>query len=191
MKYQIIYADLPWQYDDKCHAGKRGVEYKYNVIPVKDAQNLPVAQVASDDSALFMWATCPHFPDALAVMEAWGYKYKTIAFTWVKTNKKSFTLHWGMGNWTRANAEHVLLGIKGKPKRIHKGVHSVIIRPVLGHSCKPPEVRHQIVKLMGDVPRIELFARERVPGWDAIGDAIDGMDIRESLEQQVRKAWSW
>lgn len=98
--------------------------------------------------------------------------YKTVAFTWIKKNKKADSLFWGMGFWTRANAEIVLFGTKGHPKRISAGVHSVITEPVRAHSQKPDEVRERIVELLGDLPRIELFARERVDGWDAWGDQI-------------------
>lgn len=181
-------ADPPWEYDDKC-SGNRGVIYKYPTLNPEEIIGLGslVEKITAPNAALFLWATPPQLPVAMLALEVWGFEYKTIAFTWIKTNKKSFTFHWGMGNWTRANPEHVLLGIKGKPKRIHKGVHSTIIRPIMEHSRKPPEVRHQIVKLMGDVPRIELFATDRVAGWHAVGGELDGMDIREALKRQARR----
>lgn len=191
MKYQIIYADPPWEYNDKCHAGQRGVSYKYNTIPVTDVQTLPVAQVANDDALLFLWCPWPQMPEAFKVMEAWGFIYKTIGFLWVKMNKVKPTLFWGMGNWTRSNSEPCLLGIRGKPKRASAAVHSVIVDQIGRHSAKPPIVRDKIVELVGDVPRIELFAREKAQGWDAIGNEVDGLDIRESLERQAKKAWSW
>jgi N6-adenosine-specific RNA methylase IME4 len=106
------------------------------------------------------------------LIASWGFEYKTVAFTWVKKNKKSDSWFWGMGNWTRANAEVCLLATKGKPKRISAAVHSIISTPVRKHSQKPDEARDRIVQLLGDLPRIELFAREETAGWDVWGDEI-------------------
>ena len=127
--------------------------------------------------ALFMWATFPTLPDALRVMESWGFIYKTAAFVWVKTNRKSSTPFWGMGAYTRANAEICLLGVTpgfnaGEAIKSHS-VHQIIEAPVKAHSVKPDETRKRIVELMGDVPRIELFARQHAPGWDVWGDEVD------------------
>lgn len=126
--------------------------------------------------ALFMWATFPTIPDALRVMRAWGFEYKTAAFVWVKKNRKSCTPFWGMGAYTRANAEVCLLGItpdfKAKEQIKSHAVHQIVEEPIQAHSVKPDEVRKRIVTLMGDVPRIELFARQRATGWDAWGDEL-------------------
>ena len=109
-------------------------------------------------------------------MEAWGFRYVTVAFSWVKQNKKSDTLHWGTGNYTRANAEVCLLGVskkfKAKQQIISHSVHSVIISKVEAHSKKPDETRDRIMQLLGDVPRIELFARQCAEGWDCWGDEV-------------------
>ena len=109
---------------------------------------LPVEKLADDDSVLFMWVTMPFLEEAFDVMRSWGFEYKTCAFTWIKQNKKADTLFWGMGNWTRANAELCLLGVRGKPKRMDAGVHSVIMSHIEEHSKKPAETRDRIVKLM-------------------------------------------
>ena len=126
--------------------------------------------------ALFMWATFPTIPDALRVMQAWGFEYKTAAFVWVKKNRKSGTPFWGMGAYTRANAEVCLLGItpdfKAKEQIKSHAVHQIVEEPIQAHSVKPDEVRKRIVTLMGDVPRIELFARQQATGWDAWGDEL-------------------
>lgn len=107
-----------------------------------------------------------------ADIRKWGFTYKTCAFTWVKQNRKSDGLFWGLGFWTRANAELCLLATRGRPKRVNKGVHSVVLSHVREHSRKPDEVRDRIVELMGDIPRIELFARQQVDGWDCWGDEV-------------------
>lgn len=148
-----------------------------DIIRPCDAKNLWGCErwsggVAADNCVLFMWATFPTIKDALALIDAWGFTYKTIAFTWIKENRKSGGLFWGLGNWTRSNAEVCLLATKGKPKRISAGVHSVILSPVGRHSEKPAEVRERIVKLCGDVPRIELFARQEAEGWDCWGNEV-------------------
>ena len=117
-----------------------------------------------------MWATFPMLREALQLIEAWGFEYKTIACNWIKQNKRGSGLFWGLGNWTRSNSEICLLAIKGKPKRLSAAVHSVIMSPVQRHSQKPEEARERIVQLMGDLPRIELFARSAAPGWDVWGN---------------------
>lgn len=119
-----------------------------------------------------MWVTMPKLNECLQVIEAWGFEYKTVAFTWVKKNKKSDSWFWGMGRWTRANAEVCLLATKGNPKRMSAAVHSVIDSRIQQHSQKPDEVRKRIVALMGDIPRIELFARQKIKGWDSWGNEI-------------------
>lgn len=108
-------------------------------------------------------------------MEAWGFQYKTAAFVWVKKTKNGANF-WGMGQYTRANAEVCLLGVTkgfkaGQQVQAHN-VHQIVEAPFQGHSRKPDEVRQRIVQLLGDVPRIELFARERADGWDAWGNEV-------------------
>lgn len=171
-KYNVIYADPAWEYNDKCASGKRGASFHYKVNNIVTIQNLPVADIADKDCALFMWVPMPMLPVCWGVLDAWGFTYKTNAFTWVKRNRIKPTWFWGMGNWTRANAELCLLATRGKPKRVSAAVHSVVEEPIGRHSEKPDEVRQRIVKLMGDVPRIELFARQHKDGWDAWGDEL-------------------
>lgn len=168
-RYRVIYADPAWRF---LAGGKRGADQHYDVMSLKDIKALPVADIAADDCALFMWATTPMLPHALDVINAWGFKYKTVGFTWVKRNKVSDGWFWGLGYWTRANAELCLIATKGKPKRVSKAVHQVVDARIEKHSKKPDEVRDRIVKLMGDVDRIELFARQRASGWDAWGNEI-------------------
>lgn len=171
-KYEVIYADPPWGYSDKSkHRG--GAERHYKTMSELDIRKLPVHELAADNSTLFMWVTFPFLQVGLSVMEDWGFKYKTIGFNWVKMNKKSPTPFWGMGHWTRSNSELCLIGVRGKPKRVDAGVHSVVMEPIQKHSKKPDIVRDNIVRLMGDVPRIELFARDTYDGWDAWGNEVE------------------
>lgn len=168
-KYEIIYADPAWSYSDKALAGNRGAGCKYDVMTLELIKALPVNTIADDDCILFLWATYPLIQEALDVIKAWGFTYKTKAFTWVKKTKIG-TYFMGMGNWTRANDEIVLLAVKGKPKRVDCGVSSIVVTDIQEHSEKPDEVRQRIVKLCGDLPRIELFARTKIHGWDVWGN---------------------
>jgi len=174
MKYQIIYADCPWHYRNYADkTASRWVGNQYPVMSVADLCALPVASIADEDCALFLWTTAPCLQEAMEVLTAWGFKYKTKAFCWVKQNKVSMGLFTGMGYWTRSNTEDCWLATKGSPKRIDASIHQVIMSPVMGHSHKPAIVREKIVQLMGDLPRIELFARCKVNGWDCWGNEVE------------------
>lgn len=175
----MILADPPWAYGD---AGVRGgVGHHYPTMTVAQIAALPVARLAAADAALFVWTTWPFLREALTVIDAWGFTFKTCAFAWVKTTaagKDAF----GLGRMTRGNTEPCLLATRGKPVRVDAGVRQVVIddsfteetlfAPRGRHSAKPPEVRERIVRLLGDVPRLELFARERVDGWHAWGNQV-------------------
>lgn len=171
-KYNIIYADPPWKYRDKATAGRRGAIYKYPTMSINEICDLPIRNISADNCALFIWTTAPMIDKCFDVIRSWGFKYKTIAFTWIKENKKSKSLFWGMGNWTRANAEICLLATKGKPQRISASVHSVIVSPIEQHSKKPDETRKRIVDLLGDQSKIELFARCQSDEWDCWGNEV-------------------
>ena len=172
-KYKVIYADPPWHYRVWSKKGDgRSAEAHYPTMNMEDIKKLPIAQIADRDAALFLWVTFPLLQEAWSVMKAWGFTYKSVAFVWIKQNRKSDALFWGMGYWTRANAEICLLATRGHPKRVAKNVHQVILSHIEEHSKKPDEARRRIEQLMGDVPRIELFARRAEPGWDVWGNEV-------------------
>lgn len=179
--YSIIYADPAWSYSDKKPRG--GAERHYPTMALDDIKAMQVSRIAAADCALFIWGTYPLLPDVLATIDAWGFTYKTAAFKWIKTYPKSGKHFFGLGRWTRGNAEPCFLAVRGEPRRISAKVAQIVTTleegdgetlhaPVGRHSAKPPEVRDRIVELMGDLPRIELFARERAPGWDAWGNEL-------------------
>lgn len=141
-------------------------------MKINDIKSLPIDNIADDDSILFLWATYPLLKEALDVIESWGFTYKSIAFQWVKQNKVADTFFFGLGRWTRGNTECCLLAVKGKPKRVNNSVSQLIISHLRNHSQKPDEARNKIVKLMGDLPRIELFSRNKTDGWDIWGNEI-------------------
>lgn len=170
--YAIIYADPPWQYDDaKQNCG--GASRHYGTMADSWIIDLPVSHIADGDAILFLWATWAKLPTAMETIRAWGFTYKTCGFIWVKRNKKSPSWFWGMGSYTRANSEPCLLAVRGDGlKRQSAKVHQILDCPIDRHSAKPPETRDRIVELFGDKPRIELFARQSAPGWDAWGNEI-------------------
>lgn len=170
-KYQIIYADPPWTYKDSGCQGAAAAHY--NTMSLSELKDLPISKIADKNCVLFLWATYSKMREALFLIEAWGFEYKTIAFQWIKTYKNGFGEFLGLGRWTRGNTEPCLLAVKGKPHRIHSGISQLIFSPLRRHSQKPPETRIKIKKLMGDLPAIELFAREKVEGWDAWGNEVE------------------
>ncbi len=184
-KYKVIYADCPWPYNNPKGNNPSMGGITYPVMTMENIKGLPVRKIADKDCALFMWATMPKLPEAIDTIKAWGFTYTTCAFTWVKTNPKSGGIYSGLGHWTNGNAEPCLFAKIGKPKRIAKNVKQIVMAPVGEHSAKPPEVRDRIVKLMGNISRIELFAREKADGWDAVGNEIDGKDIRQALNDVI------
>ena len=171
-KYKIIYADPPWSYNDKS-LNRGGAERHYKTTSINDLCNIDVKSITDDNCILFMWATFPKIAEALRLIDAWGFTYKTNGFTWIKKNKKSLTNFWGMGRWTRSNAEACLIATKGKPKRESMSVHSVVESPIMKHSKKPEHVRELIIELCGDLPRIELFCRDSPDGWDTWGNECE------------------
>lgn len=172
-KYSIIYADPPWKYgggkNKKTFQGLATVHY--DTMKTGDICELPVDKIAAENSVLFLWVTPPQLVDGIRVLNEWGFKYKTVGFTWVK-HYKSGRPFFGLGYWTRSNAEFCLIGAKGRIKRIDNTVSQIIQTEIMPHSKKPDEVRDKIVQLMGDLPRIELFARQHAEGWDCWGNEV-------------------
>lgn len=154
-KYKIIYADPPWRYARSKVQG--AAEKHYPTMSIEELCALPVKEIADKDCILFLWATFPQLKEALQLIKAWGFTYKSVAFVWLKQNRKSPTWFYGLGFWTRGNAEICLLATKGHPKRQSNKVHQFIISPVEQHSKKPDITREKILALMGDLPRIELI----------------------------------
>lgn len=177
-QYTVIYADPPWAYRQHGTTEKsRGNAAKhYQTMATEDICKLPVKKICEGGAVCFMWETFPNITEAVKVLEAWGFTYKTAAFVWIKKNRRSGGNFWGMGAYTRANAEVCLLGIspgfRAKDQICIHRVHQVIEAPFEGHSKKPDETRRRIVELLGDVPRLEMFARDRVPGWDTWGNEV-------------------
>ena len=193
MKFDVIYADPPWRFRNFSMSERavRGEKWErangrpiYDTMNTEDIASLDIQSIAAKNCILFLWVTFPKLEDGLHVIKSWGFEYKTIGFCWVKTNPSGRGWHFGLGFWNRGNSELCLLATKGRPKRVDSCVESLLIAPRGRHSAKPPETRDRITQLMGpDVTKIELFAREVVDGWTALGYEVNGgMDIRDSLK---------
>ena len=204
--YELIYSDPPWSYRDSANSGNRGAIHKYDTLSLPELKVMrpEIDSIAYPDCALALWATAPMIREALALIEAWGFKYSTILMTWIKTvdTKKRVTEEArrqgfgeeivfgileaagvqmvrprkGMGNWTRSNAEFLLLGTRGKVERINKGVGSVIITEPREHSRKPDEARDRLIELFGNVSALEMFSRASAPGWASWGLEVGKLD---------------
>lgn len=210
--YELLYADPPWQYRDKANAGERGAGHKYDTLSLAELKVMrpEIDSIAYPDCALALWATAPMMREANAVLDAWGFKYSTVLMTWIKTVAvaerlqkvaKSLGVTFealvaalaeqgltvmrpkkGMGNWTRGNAEFLLLGTRGKVERINKGVGSVVISEPREHSRKPDEARDRLIQLFGNIASLEMFSRESAPGWHCWGLEVGKFDPTEDRE---------
>ena len=180
-KYQIIYADPPWRLRGRMM--NASIADHYSTLSTEAICALPVGRLADNDCALFLWVTLPKLDEFMQVIRAWGFEYRSTAFVWAKKNKLADSFFMGQGRWTRANPEIVVLATKGHPKRLSASVRQLQIHPIEQHSKKPDAIRDEIISLMGDLPRIELFARQRHPGWDAWGNEVDSdIDLRALAE---------
>lgn len=172
-KYQIIYADPPWSYQNG-GVPQGGVNYQYKTMSSETIKKLPINEIADSTSVLMMWATFPKLQEALEVIKAWGFEYKTLGFSWLKTNKDGSPF-FGIGYYAKSNQEVCLLAVKGKAHSLVKSnsVSSFVSTGRTKHSEKPQVFRDKIIELFGDIPRIELFARQKTEGWDAWGNEIE------------------
>lgn len=193
-KYTMIYADPPWTYKDKCNDGERGAAHKYQTMTVADICRLPVWDLAAESCLLAIWWVPTQPLEALKVMEAWGFRLMTMkGFTWHKTNRKKGNSAIGMGHMTRANSEDCLFAVRGKlPERLDASICQHVTAPRMEHSAKPQVFRDKLEQLLGDVPRIELFARNSSPGWDVWGnecnktiDLLPGMAVTTTIKSEA------
>ena len=192
-KYQIIYADPPWSYNDKMagHSFSLDHEYQTQSLDWIKSLNIGGGGVADKDCVLFLWAVSPLLPEAFEVIEAWGFKFKTVAFVWSKKHKDGAPVS-NLGRWTMGNVELCLLATRGKPKRIRNDIKQLVEDYRAEHSRKPDVIRKLIVDLMGDLPRLEMFARDsgdknlfgenRLDGWDVFGNEVPNSITIETVE---------
>ena len=212
MKYSIIYLDPPWKYNSRANHKTRfrgGAEGHYPLMTMAEIAALPIGDIAAKSAAVLMWCTFPYLDEQIKLFKHWGFKYRTQFITWVKLNPRGYdfpaedpnykpgkqyvlysdglfhSVFFGVGYYAKSNPEVCLLGMRGQVPTISDTVSSVILAPRRQHSQKPTEAYSRIEGVFGDVPRIELFARNSAPGWVCAGNGIDGRDIRESIESEA------
>lgn len=177
-KFNVIYADPPWQYSSKQlqkYDGERfrPLEEEYDTMTIEDIKKLPINKLSDKDCALFMWVTDSHLKEGIEVIEAWGFKYVTVVFIWEKLSSKGNSVS-NVAPWTMKNCEICLLATKGHLTKYKKcnNLQQIVKAERTKHSRKPNEVRQRIDKLFGDIPRLELFAREYPLGWNVWGNEV-------------------
>lgn len=182
--WQLVLADPPWDFKawEESSGNPRLASAHYPTLGADGIAALPVRRVAARDAVLLLWACMPLLPEALRVVRAWGFTYKTVAFTWVKLNQDGAPST-GMGYYTRANAELCLLATRGKGlPRVSRDVPQVIQSRRREHSRKPDGQYDRVERLFGpSVRRLELFARTAWPGWAAWGREVDRFAVPMAL----------
>lgn len=170
-KYDILYADPPWDYAGRTQhdteKGVKSVKDHYECMKLDELKALPVRDIANPNSVLFLWTSSPHLPQALELMKAWGFEYKTIGFVWDKQRTNP-------GHYTLSQVEICLLGKRGTiPKPFYRNQRQFLSSKREIHSKKPDEIRDRITKMFPTQTKIELFARKQVDGWISWGKDID------------------
>ncbi len=174
-KYTVIYADPPWKtktFKEK-KDGLLSRDLPYKQMSDEEIIDLDVASLAADDAILFMWCIDSRIPKASEIMKAWGFKYKTIGFVWGKKAKTTEGFNGGFSSYTKRDCEFCLIGTRGKYLKLKRGVNQILLEPKQEHSRKPHTIRERIDEMVGDVPRIELFCRYPVEGWDVWGNEVE------------------
>src|SRR5262245_34478247 len=177
--WRVIAADPPWTYKVRTPAGEgRSASRHYKTMGLGELTQLPVKELAAKDSHLFLWAPSSHLPQALFLMDWWGFAYSSVGFAWIKTNPSAPGLFFdrnsfftGMGHTTRKNAELCLLGRRGSPRRLRKDIRELIIAPRREHSRKPDEFFDRVTAYAAG-PYLELFSRQQRPGWECWGNEV-------------------
>ena len=196
-KYSIIYMDPPWEYNKRPNNTKSGLGAMghYGTMTMQEIKALPISDLAAENCAVFMWCTHPKLDQQIQLFRHWGFRFCTCAFMWIKTTKAGKP-YFGVGHYTKHNSEPCYLGVKGKMTVKSNFVSQIIIQPQyrgekgkIIHSKKPEIVREKIVELFGDLPRLEMFARDTTDGWDVWGNEVeDRIDIFEETQMKLIKA---
>lgn len=170
MRHGVILADPPWHFATHSAAGQRkSASQHYNTMSINDICGLPVADMAADDAALFMWVAWPHIFEAKRVIEAWGFTFSGLAWEWIKYNDATEKFAFGTGYGTRKNVEPCLLARRGSPQLKDRSCRDFIFSPRREHSRKP-DVQYERIERMYRGPYLEMFARQKWPGWNVWGN---------------------
>lgn len=176
--FGAILADPPWPFATWSHKGLgRSGEAHYSTLSHADLENLPIESLAKPSCVLFMWIVQTQIPQALKLIDAWGFTFKSVAFAWIKGDglplfPDDILSQMGMGKWTRAEFEQCLLATRGNPKRLHADVRQVVIDKRREHSRKPDGIHDRIERLVGG-PYVELFGRQKRSNWVVWGNEVE------------------
>lgn len=180
MKYGCILADPPWRFRTWGeHNQQKSASKHYSLMTLPDLKALPVNHLATDHCALVMWAVQPMIPQALDLMSAWGFKYKTMG-AWAKQSSTGKKWAFGTGYMLRCAAEFFIVGTLGDPEIGARNIRNLIVSPVREHSRKPDEMHANLERLFPAMSRCELFGRQQRPGWDVWGNQSTKFNLEEA-----------
>lgn len=184
--HDVILADPPWPFENYSAKGEsRNPNRHYETMSIDQIKALPVGHLAAGNCALFMWCVDPHLDSAIDVLRAWGFRYVTVAFTWVKRTPRDTGWHIGTGYYTRANPEICVMATNGRPGTpADRGVRQLIIEPIREHSRKPDRVYGDIERMYPGRRYLELFARKTHPGWTSWGNQRTKFNHEENMEER-------
>lgn len=178
-KFSILYADPPWNYNGQQQHSTTsttgGAEAHYGTQTLSELKLLDVQSVSEEDAVLFLWTSSPHLDQAIELMRAWGFQYKTIAFVWEKQRANP-------GYYTLSQCELCLVGKRGKipSPRGSRRERQFLSELRRAHSQKPNEIRNRIARMFPTQKKLELFARTATPGWSVFGNEVEnGIQIHQ------------
>jgi N6-adenosine-specific RNA methylase IME4 len=184
--YGLLLADPPWLYETYSEKGQgKSAQAHYDCMPTEEIAALNAGRLAGRDAICLMWATFPMLPDALRVMSAWGFDYKTGA-AWAKRSARNRGWAFGSGYIFRSASELLLLGTTGNPETLSKSVRNLIVAPIRGHSRKPDQV-YDMAEALSAGPYVELFGRQRRKGWATWGKEADKFQIGDDAVSAPRQ----
>ncbi|MDX0007806.1 DNA methyltransferase [Sinorhizobium meliloti] len=186
-RYDVILSDPPWRFRTWNEENQQKSASKHYPLMTLDAiKALPVSDLAKPDCLMMMWAVQPMLDQALEVMSAWGFKYKT-AGAWAKQSATGTKWAFGTGYLLRCSAEFFIVGTRGNPKSAVKNVRNLIVAPIREHSRKPDEMHLNLERMFPDADRLEMFSRESKPGWDVWGNQTGKFDAaNDNVQAEVR-----
>ena len=174
-KYGVILCDPPWNFKVWSGVSDKSAAGKYDVMNLEGLTRLPVADLAAPDCMMIMWAVQAMLPEALDLMNRWGFRYKT-AGSWAKQSSTGNKWAFGTGYIMRCAAEFYIVGTRGKPKSAVKNIRNLIVAPVREHSRKPDDLHTSLERMFPKADKCELFARESRPGWSTWGNQSTKFD---------------
>jgi len=186
--FSVVYADPPWAFATYSKKNiKKSPDFHYDCMSLDWIKNLPVQDVATEDSVCLMWCTAPMIREGLETLESWGYKYKTMG-AWAKRSKADKAWQFGLGYLYRSAMEPWILGTRGNPKSLSKSIRNLIVAPVRAHSQKPDQMIENIESQFTG-PYLEMFCREARPGWSCFGNQVGLLNRNPSVDSALESEY--